>query len=100
MILELSVSKMPIFVFLKKGINSYRRSKLILTTKLNITVQCRLFEELPNQLPDKPFRLNVSAGSYVVLCGEHKLVVEDPFGLVVETGGRVKLHNLVVLQNE
>ena len=51
-------------------------------------------------LPDEPLRLDVCAGSDVVLGGEDELVVEDPLGLVVETRARVELHHLVVLHGQ
>jgi len=47
--------------------------------------------------PDEPLRLDVGAGPDVVLGGQHKLVVQNPFRLVVETGGGVKLDHLVIL---
>lgn len=47
-----------------------------------------------------PFGFYVSAGADVVLGGQHKLVVENPLGLVVQYGGRVQLDHLVVLHCE
>ncbi len=47
-----------------------------------------------------PFGLDISAGADVVLGGQHKLVIENPLGLVVQYGGRVQLDHLVVLHRE
>ena len=44
-----------------------------------------------------PLWLDVCDGSDVVLGGEHELVVEHPLRFVVQAGGRVELHDLVVL---
>ncbi len=51
-------------------------------------------------LPNQPLWLNICAGPNVVLCGEDELVVENPLWLVVQTGGRVQLDNLVVLDGQ
>lgn len=47
-----------------------------------------------------PFGFDISAGADVVLGGQHKLVIENPLGLVVQYGGRVQLDHLVVLHRE
>lgn len=47
-----------------------------------------------------PFGFYISAGADVVLGGQHKLIVENPLGLVVQYGGRVQLDHLVVLHCE
>ena len=44
--------------------------------------------------------LDVCDGADVVFGGEHELVVEHPLGLVVEAGGGVQLHHLVVLAGQ
>ena len=41
-----------------------------------------------------PFCLDVSAGPYVVFAGEHKLIVQDPLRLMVETRTRMQLNHL------
>ena len=55
---------------------------------------------MQGNVPDEPLRLDVCAGSDVVLGGEDELVVEDPLGLVVQTRARVELHHLVVLHGQ
>ena len=55
---------------------------------------------MQEDVPDEPLRLDVCAGSDVVLGGEDELVVEDPLGLVVEAGRGVQLHDLVVLHGQ
>ena len=55
---------------------------------------------MQEDVPDEPLRLDVCAGSDVVLGGEDELVVEDPLGLVVQTRARVELHHLVVLHGQ
>ncbi len=47
-----------------------------------------------------PFGFDISAGADVVLGGQHKLVIENPLGLVVQYGGRVQLDHLVVLHRQ
>ena len=41
-----------------------------------------------------PFCLDVSAGPDVVFAGEHKLIVQDPLRLMVETRTRMQLNHL------
>ena len=49
---------------------------------------------------NSPLWLDVDDCADVVLCCEHELGVEEPLGLVVEAGGRVDLHDLVVLDRQ
>ena len=44
-----------------------------------------------------PFGADFCAGPDVVFGGEHKLVVQHPFGLVIQTRRRVDVHCLIVL---
>ena len=46
---------------------------------------------------DPPFWFDVCTRADVVLGCEHKLVVEHPLRLVIQDGGGVQLHHLVVL---
>ena len=41
-----------------------------------------------------PFCLDVGAGPDVVFAGEHKLIVQDPLRLMVETRTRMQLNHL------
>ena len=49
---------------------------------------------------DPPFWFDVCTRADVVLGCEDELVVEHPLGLVVQDGGGVQLHHLVVLHGE
>ena len=44
--------------------------------------------------------LDVEDGADVVARGQHKLLVQRPLGLVVQAGGRVQVHHLVVLHGQ
>ena len=45
-----------------------------------------------------PVRLDIRAGADVVLRGQDKLIVQNPLGLVVQTGGGVQLNHLCVFE--
>ena len=45
-------------------------------------------------------RLDVEHGADVVTRCQHKLLVQRPFGLVVQARGRVQVHHLVVLDRQ
>ena len=45
-------------------------------------------------LPDQPLWLHICAGSDVILCSQHKLIVENPLWFVIQTCAGVKLNNL------
>lgn len=47
-----------------------------------------------------PFGFDIGNGANIVLCGEHELVVDDPFGLMIETGRRMQLHHLIVFNGK
>lgn len=51
-------------------------------------------------IQNAPLWFDVGARADVILGGEHKLVVQHPLGLVVQHGGRVQLHHLVVLHGQ
>ena len=57
-----------------------------------------VFSSKPVNYP--PFRFDVGDGADVIFGGEDKLVVEHPLRLVVEAGGGVELHNLVVFHRQ
>jgi len=48
----------------------------------------------------KPFRFDISHCANVVLCGQDKLIVQNPLRLVIQTRRWMKLHNLVVLHSQ
>ena len=41
-----------------------------------------------------PFSFDIGASSNVVLGGEHKLVIQNPFRFVIQAGWRMQLYNL------
>ena len=41
-----------------------------------------------------PISLDVGTGPNIILCGQDKLVVQDPLRFVVQAGRRMQLHNL------
>ena len=49
---------------------------------------------------DQPLRLDVSHGPDVILRSQDELVVQDPLRFVIQTGGRVKLDDLVILDGQ
>ena len=49
---------------------------------------------------DQPLGLDVGDGPDVVFGGQDKLVVQDPLGFVIQTGGRMQLDDLVVLDGQ
>ena len=46
--------------------------------------------------PHIPISLDVGTGPNIILCGQDKLVVQDPLRFVVQAGRRMQLHNLQV----
>ena len=46
------------------------------------------------KLPNEPLWFDIRACSDIILGGQHKLIVENPFWLVVKTCARMKLDNL------
>ena len=49
---------------------------------------------------DQPLGFHIGHCANIVLCRQHKFVVEHPLGLVVQAGRGVKLYNLVVLDRK
>ena len=49
---------------------------------------------------NQPFALDVSDGADVVARRQHKLLVQRPLRLVVQAGGGVQVHHLVVLHRQ
>lgn len=44
--------------------------------------------------------LNISDSSNVVLSGQHKLVVDDPVGFVIQASRRVQLNDLIIFDRQ
>lgn len=44
-----------------------------------------------------PLRFDVCDGSDVVFSGQHKLIIEDPLGFVVEARRGMELNDLIIL---